>query len=82
MQRDYECYAWDTVGKGTLPYDDAALCDYASWVPCDYWSFFGLSCADLGDATNSTNMSGRDPVTGKKRHLVVTPIRRYAFGHR
>lgn len=60
---DYECYAWDNIIMGSLAYADGPLCDYAPLNTCDYWEADGLECADVGDSTNSTKMSCRDPKT-------------------
>ncbi|MFH1131362.1 MAG: hypothetical protein V1754_08510 [Pseudomonadota bacterium] len=61
MLGDYECYAWQNVGEETFDYSDGPLCDYAPYTPCDYVD----SCEDIGDATNSTNMSCRNPKTNE-----------------
>jgi hypothetical protein len=60
---DYECYAWDNITEGGVAYADGPLCDYATLNTCDYWQGSGLECKDVGDSTNSTNMSCRDPKT-------------------
>jgi hypothetical protein len=60
---DYECYSWQNITEGNVSYSDGPLCDYATFHTCDYLQPLGLECKDVGDATNSTNMSCRDPKT-------------------
>lgn len=53
---DYECRSWDRIQDlGGTGFTSAPVCDFGDNLPCD---FFGSSytCADVGDATNSTNM--------------------------
>ncbi|MCC6748564.1 MAG: hypothetical protein IT371_12955 [Deltaproteobacteria bacterium] len=64
---DYECYAWDRVKHGGLALADGPVCDFAGEMGCDQLPLHGLKeCKELGDATNSTKMSCRDPATNKE----------------
>ncbi|MCB1742387.1 MAG: hypothetical protein KDK91_18575, partial [Gammaproteobacteria bacterium] len=56
---DYECYDWSRIlASDGKPTTTAPVCDTP--LPCS-----ALTCSVLGDATNTTNMSCRDPLTNK-----------------
>jgi hypothetical protein len=53
---DYECRSWDRVTMmGTTMFADKPVCDFGDTLACDFWGSSN-TCADVGDATNSTNM--------------------------
>ena len=55
---DYDCRAWNNLVLGTAQIAASPVCDFGVSVPCDLLGT-SLDCTDLGDATNSTNMTCR-----------------------
>lgn len=60
---DYECLRLDRVVMDGKPLTSGPVCSTApAWACSSQYS--SVNCPELGDATNSTKMSCRDPVTG------------------
>lgn len=57
---DYECRAWNNLSLGGVAIASAPTCENGMGTPCDIFGTSGdLSCASLGDQSNSTKMSCR-----------------------
>jgi hypothetical protein len=57
---DYECRGWDALSLGGVAIAAVPTCEPGMTTACDVFGTSGqLSCASLGDKTNSTKMSCR-----------------------
>jgi len=70
---DYECRQWNNLQIGGTAVTSGPVCDFGG-MECDtFGTSSTLSCASVGDASNSTKMQCTDPYTGKAKATKTDP---------
>ena len=70
---DYDCRAWNNLQIGGTAVTSGPVCDFGH-MECDtFGTGSTLSCASVGDSTNSTKMNCRNPYTGKNMAIKTDP---------
>lgn len=62
---DYECRDWSQLTTTTGSIAPGPVCDFGHAFRCDTLKSNNIGCQAVGDKGNTTNMSCRDPDTGK-----------------